>query len=61
MLFAMQGNQVLCSRQLLKQVTISMSAHGCTGIMAVDVRRIELEGGVEITHQNHLVLLRHMI
>ena len=57
MLFTMQGNQVLCSRQLLKKVTISVSAHGCTGIMAIDVRRIELKGGVEITHQNHLVLL----
>ena len=29
--------------------------------MAIDVRWIEFEGGIEITHQDHLVLLRNMI
>ena len=57
----MQRDQVLCFQQVLKKVTISVSGQGCTGIMAIDVRRIEPEGGIEITHQDHLVLLRNII
>ena len=29
--------------------------------MAIDVWRIELEGGIKITHKDHLMLLRNMI
>ena len=61
LLFTMQRNQVLCFHQLLKKISIGVSVQGCTGIMAIDVWRIELEGGIKITHKDHLILLRNMI
>ena len=62
LLFTMQRNQVLCFQQLLKKISIGVSVQGCTGIMAIDVWRIELEGDIKITHEDHLMLLlRNMI
>ena len=61
LLFTMQCNQVLCFHQLLKKISIGVSGQGRTGIMAIDVWRIELEGGIKITHKDHLILLRNMI
>ena len=58
-LFTMQCNQVLISRQLLQEVTINVSVRGCTNILAVDVWRIKPENGIEISHQNHLALSRY--
>ena len=37
-----------------------MSGQGRTGIMAIDMWRVELEGGIKITHKDHLILLRNM-
>ena len=61
LLFTMQRNQVLCFHQLLKKISIGVSVQGRTGIMAIDVWRVELEGGIKITHKDHLMLLRNMI